>query len=79
MFNLLTESLIKYHSMDGNLKAPLPEVYAALMADKVIAFPGRCAHTSTTPGTPSWCNWAQWQCTGPAWTLRRKLPRSGPG
>ena len=38
MLNILTEPLIKYHSMDGNLKAPLPEVYAALMADKVIAF-----------------------------------------
>ena len=39
MFNLLTEPLIRYQSLAGNLEASLPEIYAALMADKVIAFP----------------------------------------
>ena len=44
MFNLLTEPLIRYHSSAGNLEASLPEVYAALMADKVIAFPALRPH-----------------------------------
>ena len=44
MFNLLTEPLIRYHSPAGNLEASLPEVYAALMADAVIAFPALRPH-----------------------------------
>ena len=39
MYNLLTEPLIRFHySDDGLIKASLPEVYAALMDEKVEAF-----------------------------------------
>ena len=56
MFNLLTEPLIRIDtSRRGRIDASLPEVYAALMADKVEAFP-TCAPTNATPGTPSWCS-----------------------
>jgi CRISPR system Cascade subunit CasA len=44
MLNILTEPLIRYHSLAGNLEASLPEVYAALMADEVIAFPALRPH-----------------------------------
>ena len=44
MLNILTEPLIRYRSPAGNFEASLPEVYAALMADKVIAFPALRPH-----------------------------------
>ena len=45
MLNLLTEPLIRYHQ-SGNrvVEASLPEVYAALMADGVEAFPALRPH-----------------------------------
>ena len=45
MLNLLTESLIRYHqSGNGVVEASLAEVYAALMDDKVDAFPALRPH-----------------------------------
>ena len=45
MFNLLTEKLIRYRNSGGKLcHASLPEVYAALMADEVEAFPALRPH-----------------------------------
>ena len=45
MLNILTEPLIRYHSPAGNLeKASLPEGYAALMSDAVVAFPALRPH-----------------------------------
>ena len=44
MLNILTEPLIRYRSLAGNLEASLPGVYAALMADEVIAFPALRPH-----------------------------------
>ena len=45
MFNLLTERLIRYRHSDGELRdAPLPEVYDALIADEVEAFPALRPH-----------------------------------
>ena len=40
MYNLLSEPLIRYRQSSGaTLHASLPEVYAALIADAVEAFP----------------------------------------
>ena len=40
MYNILTEPLIRFDHSDGNrTEASLPDIYAALMADKVNAFP----------------------------------------
>ena len=39
MFNLLTEPLINMNTADGTVAATLPQVYAALMADRVDSFP----------------------------------------
>ena len=44
MFNLLTEPLIRITTADGTCVASLPEVYAALMADAVDAFPALRPH-----------------------------------
>ena len=45
MLNLLTEPLIQYHTPGVNrVKTSLPEVYAALMADEVMAFPALRPH-----------------------------------
>ena len=45
MFNLLTEPLIRYRESGGATRdASLPEVYAALMADSVEAFPALRSH-----------------------------------
>ena len=45
MLNLLTEPLIRFnHFVNGRTEASLPEVYAALMADKVEAFPALRPH-----------------------------------
>ncbi len=40
MLNILTEPVIRVHTGKGVIMASLPEVYAALMADDVTAFPG---------------------------------------
>ena len=45
MYNILTERLIRMDRSDGSrVEASLPEVYAALMADKVEAFPALRPH-----------------------------------
>ena len=45
MYNILTESLFRMVKSGGSrVKAPLPEVYASLMADKVEAFPSLRPH-----------------------------------
>ena len=45
MLNLLTETLIRYDtSGGGRVEASLPQVYAALMADEVDAFPALRPH-----------------------------------
>ncbi len=45
MFNLLTEPLIRFDSENGErVSACLPEVYEALMADKVASFPALRPH-----------------------------------
>ena len=44
MFNILTERLISVATPDGIRSATLPEVYAALMADEVEAFPALRSH-----------------------------------
>ena len=45
MYNLLTESLIRFDQLDGQrVEASLPKVYAALMADEVSAFPALRPH-----------------------------------
>ena len=45
MYNILTEQLIRYDkSSGGRAEASLPEVYAALMADRVDAFPALRPH-----------------------------------
>ena len=45
MQNLLTDLLIRYRQPDGTtVEASLPEVYAALMADEVEAFPALRPH-----------------------------------
>ncbi len=45
MYNLLTDPLIRFnHSNNGTVQASLPEVYAALMADEVEAFPALRPH-----------------------------------
>ena len=45
MHNILTERLIRYDKYDGSrAEASLPEVYAALMADEVDAFPALRPH-----------------------------------
>ena len=45
MHNLMTDPLIRYRHTDGALRdASLPEVYAALMADAVEAFPALRPH-----------------------------------
>lgn len=45
MFNLLTDSLIRFLQTGGAVvEASLPEVYAALMADRVDAFPALRPH-----------------------------------
>ena len=45
MYNILTERLIRMDKSDGSrVEASLPEVYAALMADKVEAFPALRPH-----------------------------------
>ena len=44
MLNILTEPLIRMNTGGGRMKASLPEVYAALMADEVEAFPALRPH-----------------------------------
>ena len=45
MYNILTEPLIRYRHSYGRVReASLPDVYAALMADKVEAFPALRPH-----------------------------------
>ena len=44
MLNILTEPLIRMDTADGTVKATLPQVYEALMADKVDAFPALRPH-----------------------------------
>ena len=45
MYNLLTEELVRFNHSDGSrCPASLPEVYAALMADKVDSFPALRPH-----------------------------------
>lgn len=44
MLNILTERLIRMVTADGTRPASLPEVYAALMADDVEAFPALRPH-----------------------------------
>ena len=45
MYNILTERLIRMDKSDGSrVEASLPEVYAALMADEVEAFPALRPH-----------------------------------
>ena len=45
MYNILTEPLIRMVKSNGSHdEASLPEVYAALMADKVEAFPALRPH-----------------------------------
>lgn len=45
MYNLLTDPLIRYRHSGGTVRdASLPEVYAALMADEVEAFPALRPH-----------------------------------
>lgn len=45
MYNLMTDPLIRYRHSDGALhEASLPEVYSALMADEVDAFPALRPH-----------------------------------
>ena len=45
MYNLLTEPLIRYdQSGGGRVVASLPQVYAALLADEVEAFPALRPH-----------------------------------
>ena len=44
MFNMMTEPLIRMAAAGGTCLAPLPEVYAALMADNVEAFPALRPH-----------------------------------
>ena len=47
--NLLTEPLIRFETSDGLERGSLPEVYAALMADRVESFPALRAHQE-----PAW-------------------------
>lgn len=47
--NLLTEPLIRFETPDGLERGSLPEVYAALMADRVESFPALRAHQE-----PAW-------------------------
>ena len=45
MYNILTDPLIRFDPSDrSRVIASLPEVYAALMADEVDAFPGLRPH-----------------------------------
>ncbi len=44
MFNILTEELIRIATASGTRPASVPEVYAALMADEVEAFPALRPH-----------------------------------
>ena len=45
MYKIISEPLLRYdHSVSGRVEASLPEVYAALMADKVDAFPALRPH-----------------------------------
>ncbi len=44
MLNLMEQPLIRYQSRSESTKASLPQVYAALMTDKVEAFPGLRPH-----------------------------------
>ena len=45
MFNILTDSMIRYKRDDGKIvKASLPQVYAALMSDIVASFPALRPH-----------------------------------
>lgn len=44
MLNLLTEPLFRLTTTDGTRKGTLPDVYAALMADEVEAFPALRPH-----------------------------------
>ena len=45
MYNILTEPLIRFDRSDGKrTEASLPEIYAALLADTVIAFPALRPH-----------------------------------
>lgn len=45
MHNILTDQLIRMDTQDrGRISAPLPDVYAALMADEVDAFPALRPH-----------------------------------
>lgn len=48
-YNLLTEPLIRFETCDGLERGSLPEVYAALMADRVECFPALRAHQE-----PAW-------------------------
>ncbi|MCV0371800.1 MULTISPECIES: hypothetical protein [Filomicrobium] len=47
--NLLTESLIRFETTEGQQTGSLPDVYAALMADRVESFPALRAHQE-----PAW-------------------------
>ena len=44
MLNILTEPVIRMDTAAGRRSASLPEVYAALMADEVVAFPALRPH-----------------------------------
>ena len=45
MYNILTERLIRFsHSWNCTVEASLPEIYAALMADEIDAFPALRPH-----------------------------------
>ena len=45
MFNILTDSMIRYKRDDGKIvKASLPQIYAALMANIIAAFPALRPH-----------------------------------
>ena len=77
MLNILTEPVIRLDLSGGVRKdANLPEVFAALVSDKVVSFP-HCVRTSVTRGTPSWSSWGRWPCTGQVGPTCRILPMSG--
>ena len=71
MFNILSEHVIRVYTADGLHETSLPQVYAALVADEVEAFPCLAASSSAMHCTLSWCSWEPWRCTGPTSPSRR--------
>ena len=78
MRNVLTDPVIRTDMSSGSrVVASLPEVYAALMADEVDAFPPPCGPTNATPGMPSWYSLAPWRCNAQDSRNRQWVRTSG--